>query len=115
MTLPRAYMAMNLRRAVRPGRVAGRARLLGRREGPAAVGVQALDYTVRSHCHFVLSPIHFIPDLLTYSVPLFLKRQCDRTPCTWVSEPSARAPEPGQVAFVLALQKFMKQPAPSSA
>ena len=23
--------------------------------------------------------IHFIPDLLTYSVPLFLKRQCDRT------------------------------------
>ena len=79
MTLPRAYMAMNLRRAVRPGRVAGRARLLGRREGPAAVGVQALDYTVRSHRHFVLSPIHFIPDLLTYSVPLFLKRQCDRT------------------------------------
>jgi fructose-1,6-bisphosphatase I len=33
----------------------------------------------RSHCRFVLSPIHFIPDLLTYSVPLFLKRQCDRT------------------------------------
>ena len=23
--------------------------------------------------------IHFTPDLLTYSVPLFLKRQCDRT------------------------------------
>jgi hypothetical protein len=33
----------------------------------------------RSHCCFVLSPIHFIPDSLTYSVPLFLKRQCDRT------------------------------------
>jgi hypothetical protein len=33
----------------------------------------------RSHCHFVPPLIHFIPDLLTYSVPLFLKRQCDRT------------------------------------
>ena len=33
----------------------------------------------RSHCRFVLQVIHFIPDLLTYSVPLFLKRQCDRT------------------------------------
>jgi MFS family permease len=33
----------------------------------------------RSHCRFVPPLIHFIPDLLTYSVPLFLKRQCDRT------------------------------------
>jgi hypothetical protein len=33
----------------------------------------------RSHCCFVLSLIHFIPDSLTESVPLFLKRQCDRT------------------------------------
>ena len=33
----------------------------------------------RSHCRFVLLLIQFIPDLLTYSVPLFLKRQCDRT------------------------------------
>ena len=33
----------------------------------------------RSHCRVVLPVIHFIPDLLTYSVPLFLKRQCDRT------------------------------------
>jgi hypothetical protein len=32
-----------------------------------------------SHCRFVLLRIHFIPELLTYSVPLFLKRQCDRT------------------------------------
>jgi hypothetical protein len=31
----------------------------------------------RLHCRFVLPRIHFIPDLLTYSVPLFLKRQCD--------------------------------------
>jgi hypothetical protein len=33
----------------------------------------------RSHCRFVPPLIHFIPDLLTYSVPLFLKQQCDRT------------------------------------
>jgi hypothetical protein len=33
----------------------------------------------RSHCRFVLPLIHFIPDSLTYSIPLFLKRQCDRT------------------------------------
>ena len=33
----------------------------------------------RSHCRFVLPFIYFIPESLTYSVPLFLKRQCDRT------------------------------------
>ena len=33
----------------------------------------------RSHCRFVQPLNHFIPDSLTYSVPLFLKRQCDRT------------------------------------
>jgi hypothetical protein len=33
----------------------------------------------RSHCRFVPPLIHFIPDLLAYSVPLNLKRQCDRT------------------------------------
>jgi diketogulonate reductase-like aldo/keto reductase len=33
----------------------------------------------RLHCRFTLL-IHFIPDSLTYSVPLFLKRQRDRTP-----------------------------------
>jgi hypothetical protein len=33
----------------------------------------------RSHCRFALPLIHFIPDSLTYSVPLFLERQCDRT------------------------------------
>jgi hypothetical protein len=31
------------------------------------------------HCRFVRPLINFIPDSLTYSVPLFLKRQCDRT------------------------------------
>ena len=33
----------------------------------------------RSHCRFVRPQILFIPDSLRYSVPLFLKRQCDRT------------------------------------
>ena len=33
----------------------------------------------RSDCRFVLPRIHFIPYLRTYSVPLFLKQQCDRT------------------------------------
>ena len=33
----------------------------------------------RSHCRYVAPLIRFIPDSLTYSVPLFLKRQCDRT------------------------------------
>jgi hypothetical protein len=32
----------------------------------------------RSHRRFVLPLIHFISDLLTHSVPLFLNRQCDR-------------------------------------
>jgi hypothetical protein len=34
----------------------------------------------RSHCRFAPPLIQLIPDSLTYSVPLFLKRQCDRTP-----------------------------------
>jgi hypothetical protein len=33
----------------------------------------------RSHCRFVLTLIHFIPDSIRYLVPLFVKRQCDRT------------------------------------
>jgi hypothetical protein len=36
-------------------------------------------HRARSHCRFVRPLIHFTPDSLTYSVPLFLKRQCDRT------------------------------------
>ena len=32
----------------------------------------------RSHCRFAPPLIHFIPDSLTYSVPLFLKQQYDR-------------------------------------
>jgi hypothetical protein len=33
----------------------------------------------RSHCRFVPPLLRFIPVSLTYSVPLSLKRQCDRT------------------------------------
>ena len=36
-------------------------------------------YRVRSHCRFALLFDHFIPDTLTYSAPLFLKRQRDGT------------------------------------
>jgi hypothetical protein len=32
----------------------------------------------RSYCRFILPLIKFIPYSLTYSVPLFMKRQCDR-------------------------------------
>jgi hypothetical protein len=32
-----------------------------------------------SHCRFVLTFIHVIPDLLRESVPLFMNQQCDRT------------------------------------
>ena len=37
------------------------------------------DTRARSHCRFAPPLIHFTPEVLTYSVPLFLKRQCDRT------------------------------------
>ena len=49
----------------------------------------------RSHCRSVLTLIHFIPDSLTYSVPLLLKRQCDRT-LGAARQPGARpARDPG--------------------
>jgi hypothetical protein len=34
----------------------------------------------RSHCRVAPPLLHFIQDSLTYSVPLLLKHQCDRTP-----------------------------------
>jgi hypothetical protein len=49
-----------------------------------------------SDCRFALPLIHFIPYSLTYSVPLFLKRQCDRT--------LARAPVHAAGRAVLAAQ-----------
>ena len=33
----------------------------------------------RSHCRFVLPFIRFVPDSLIHSIPLWSKRQCDRT------------------------------------
>ena len=57
-------------------------------EGPSEGVVMAIanrfegEARARSHCRFVPPLIHFIPDsltLLTYSLPLFLQRQCDRT------------------------------------
>jgi hypothetical protein len=45
---------------------------------PAAEG-QPGAARARSHCRFVPPRIHFIPDSLTYSGHLFLKRQCDST------------------------------------
>jgi hypothetical protein len=45
----------------------------------------------RSQCRFVPPLVHFVPESLTYSVPLSLKRQCDRTPpAGWAPPPLAR-------------------------
>ena len=43
--------------------------------GHAPIG----DAGARSHYHYVRPLVHITPDSLTYSVPLFLKQQCDRT------------------------------------
>ena len=48
-----------------------------------AAGERHLDggrglHRARSHCRFALLAILFISYSLTYAVPLFLKRQCDR-------------------------------------
>ena len=34
----------------------------------------------RSHCRVASPSTHYIPDSLSYSAPLSLTRQCDRTP-----------------------------------
>jgi hypothetical protein len=48
-----------------------------------AAGITALAlvgwHRAQSNCRFVLPLIHFITDSLSYSVPLLLKQQCDRT------------------------------------
>jgi hypothetical protein len=66
--------------------VAARAALEQARPGPPRA---------RAHCRSVLPLVHFIPDSLTYSVLLFLKRQCDRTlglpPATRCAERPASA------------------------
>ena len=54
------------------------------------------------HCRFVLALIRFIPDSLAYLVPLFLKRQCDRTLGTEREcKPGQRAHVQGEVASLL--------------
>ena len=45
----------------------------------------------RSHWRFVLPLIHLTPESRPYSAPLFLKRQCDRTPGAC---PEGKAPRP---------------------
>ena len=49
----------------------------------------------RSHCRSVLPRIHFIPGSLIYSVPLFLKRQCDWTLCPMQERRAAGVPHGG--------------------
>jgi hypothetical protein len=59
--------------------------------GPRSV-LKAGAPRARSHCCLVLLLIHFIPDALTYSVPLFLRRQRDRTLLGTPAGPDPRAP-----------------------
>jgi hypothetical protein len=62
----------------------------------------------RSYCRFVLPRIHFIPDPLTHSVPISLKRQCDRTLGEAAAAPSpARGPKR---ATAVAPQQVSKTP-----
>ena len=72
---PDLLMAPNAVLAVGPGQwTAARAARRATRTRSAA------GHRARSHCRVVLPLIRFISDSLTYSVPLFLKRRCDRTP-----------------------------------
>ena len=64
-----------------PGSGEGGRAVLGQRRPAGHDGLHRADRLLRarSHCRFVLTLIHFMPCSLTYSVPLCLKRQCDRT------------------------------------
>jgi uncharacterized protein (DUF1501 family) len=53
-----------------------------------------VSHRARSHCRSALTLARFIPDSLPYSVPLFLKRQCGRTP-RFRSAASTRTPTSG--------------------
>jgi hypothetical protein len=57
----------------------------------------------RSHCRCAPLLIHFIPDPLTYLVPLFLNGQCDRTPGApgTVARSSGRTGRWGSVTLTL--------------
>ena len=63
-------------------------------DNPALIAVvnEAYSGLGRIICRFVLPLICSNPDSLTHSVPLFLNRQCDRTP---------GAPNPGGQLFAL--------------
>jgi hypothetical protein len=79
---------------------------LWRLPGPRAIlGPPGRRARARSHCRFPPPPIHFIPDPPRDSVPLFLKRQCDRTPGTspCSASPGTRRPR--------AVRSFKCQPA----
>jgi hypothetical protein len=73
-------------------------------------GTAAVEGTqrARSHCRFVPPLIRFIPYLLIYSVPLYLKRRCDRT----LGTPEYMAPEQwrGEEAAVTKLCDVRRQP-----
>jgi hypothetical protein len=71
----------------------------GRRFRPNRPGARR----ARSHCRFVLLLLHVIKDLLTYSVPPFLKRQCDRTL-------GARQEVPGGVQHAGPLLRYLPRP-----
>ena len=58
-------------------RVHRRAVALGARALPPRLADGAA--RARPHCRVVLPLIHFTSDVLTYSMPLFLRRQCDQT------------------------------------
>jgi hypothetical protein len=55
------------------------ARAAAGRYWPSLGALAGVECRARSHRRFALPLSHFIPESLTYSVPLFLKRQCDRT------------------------------------
>ena len=73
--------------ALRPTRVEGRGTYASCRTRRGCRG----SARARPRCRFVLLRIHFIPGLLTYSVPLFLRRQCDRTPGSRIARTSKGA------------------------
>ena len=52
-------------------------------EDPEAAAGRGGACRAQSRYRFVLPLIRFIPESLTYLVPLCLKRQCDRTPGAW--------------------------------
>ena len=52
---------------------------LAAREAPDLGHGRPGEFRARTQSRFVLPLINFIPDSLTYSVPLYLERHCDRT------------------------------------